>query len=679
MTLREIERLAAQHARERETTLDRAQKRAHGVVHTPPELAQRVVRESDRLLRERLQLSAGIAAEQLLWLDPACGPGAFFAAGLALGEQRTGFALHGLGFDLDAQALALAARLSTHPCSARLQLVHADALATDEVRSALAPHAGPLLVLGNPPWVTARAQLTALDRARLEPFRRSADGVRLPERKLGVLTDAYVRFFALCAELVRDRDAGAVVALVSNGSYLDGLMHRGMRARLLSWFDELYVLDLGGSALLGRSRELRDDNVFGVRPSVAVTWLCRLPGPRAVRPAGKAFYARMLGSQAHKAQQLMAAEPLAFEPLAPEPPQLFFVPRARRDPRYASYPALSEWLPFQREGVQSNRDAVVVDHEPARLLERLRAFSRGDSAGVLAVASKALHHYDPARARRAVAAALEADPEGTLGIVLQPLAYRPFDTRVFCPVIPLCHRPRPELARALAHAPAGLVSVRKDRGDLPWQHSAWATSLVDNCFLSARSSCRARAFPLCDPDGAPNLDPELAQRLAEATGEHADVATFQHYALTILSAARYRARWDGELRQDYPRIPVPQLSAAYRQQAQHGALLAELYTRPLCVQPSQAVLPARTSVSELELSEAEGCIRLAGRTLLTLTPQACSLRVGHHRPLAAWLASHAKHTLDRATLARLLALAQRLDALADALRVADELVSSGQF
>jgi predicted helicase len=136
-----------------------------------------------------------------------------------------------------------------------------------------------------------------------------------------VLADSYVRFFALCAELARERQNGAVVALVTNASFLDGLVHRGMRARLASWFDEVQVLDLGGSALVGRSRERRDDNVFGVRPSVAVTWLCRYPRTaRSTLSPGTAHcsYARQFGSRNDKLAWLSAVAPeqLAFQPLA---------------------------------------------------------------------------------------------------------------------------------------------------------------------------------------------------------------------------------------------------------------------------------------------------------------------------------------------------------------------------
>jgi len=675
MALRAIEELAAQHARERDAGLahDRLRKRLHGIVHTPPELAQLVLRVSDGLLRDHFGADRGVCDPDVLLLDPACGPGAFFAAALALAEMQPGGKVRGVGFDVDASALGQARELTRHTQAGELSFEHADALATGRVAARAAEHPGPLLVLGNPPWVSARTELSALDRARLEAFRCDERGRRLQERKLGVLSDAYVRFFALCAEIAQAHASGAVVALVSNASFLDGLMHRGMRAKLLAAFDAVRVLDLGGSALLGRRRDQRDDNVFGVRPAVAVTWLCRYP-VRASRRA-RVTYARLFGSRAEKLQRLAAsdARDLGFRALAPELPNAYFVPRPKRDRRYEAQPALSQWLPFQREGMQSNRDAAVVAADAESLLERLRAFVRGEPRPELAQALTALAHYDPARARRAVAAALERDPDGAEGLVVQRLAYRPFDERVFCPVTPLCHRPRAELASALSHAPAALISVRKDRGDLAWTHSAWEHSVVDNCYLSARSSCRARGFPLRTPAGESNLSPQLARELADSVGHEVDVEAFAHYALCILSAASYRTRWDAPLHQDYPRIPLPPGAREFRALAALGERLAQLHTGPWQAATAIPEPPARSRHRDLNIS-AEG-VRLGDVVLLPLSAAAAALRIGHHRPLDLYLKARADRPLDRVALGAVLARAERLLQLEAALRDADREVA----
>lgn len=672
--LREVEVRAWQAARDRDRALasDVAKRRAHGIVHTPPELARAVVRAGDLLLRERFGLRDGLCDPAVLLIDPACGPGAFMAAALALAEERSAAArpatLRGIGFDLDQGALHAAQALRAHPAGAGLEFARADFLDGSALLTRAAAHSGVLFLLGNPPWATGSLVASAASQTLLEDFRVDDSGARLDERKLGVLSDVYVRCFRVCVEAARQQRAGAIVALVTNGSFLDGPVHRGMRAALLRWFDELHVLDLGGSALLGQRRTERDENVFGVRPSVAVTWLCRDPGQGPAAEGGKRsrlHYARLRGGRVEKLERLAGLERWQEAVFEPEAPLLRFVPTSRRDLAYASYPSLAGCMPFHREGVQSNRDAVVVDDDPARLLERLHAFARGAALPELARAGAALPHYDPARARVRVAEVLERDPDGALGLALQPLAYRPFDTRWFCPVAPLCHRPRPELQRAFAHGGGALVSVRKDRGDLPWTHVAWAAHNVDNCFLSARSSCRARAFPLRDPDGRLNLAADGCEELP-------------FYVLCLLSAASYQRRWNDELQQDYPRIAMARDAQVFASLVEHGRHLARLYSEPCPAGEGLPEPPPRAHFRDLELHAADGGVLLDGDKLWQLDPGALALRVGHHRPLAGYIAARADRPLDRSGLGEVYARARRLEALVNALRACDRAVNEAQ-
>jgi hypothetical protein len=579
------------------------------------------------------------------------------------------------GYDLDAAALDRARPLVRHPAGAALAFEQADMLEGGALLSLAAQTDRVLAIVGNPPWSSARARSGEAAQRLLEDFRRDGAGTRLEERKLGVLSDAYVRFFRVCAEAARNARAGALIGLVSNASFLDGPVHRGMRAALLRWFDAIYVLDLGGSALLGRESGVRDENVFGVRPGVAITWLCRDPGV-APRAQPRVHYARMRGDKAEKLARLAHSErdSWGFRELTPQPPLLRFVPTRVARPSYAAYLSLAECLPFQREGVQSNRDAVVVDADPARLLARLRAFVAGKTRGFpeLAQALGRLSHYEPGVARARLGEALERDPQGGF---LRRIAYRPFDERYFCAIAPLCHRPRPELQSACDASALVLVSVRKDRGSAPYLHFAASSRIVDNCFLSARSSCRARAFPNRAPDGSDNLAGPLRAALAERTGRAVDALGFQHYALAWLAAASYRARFEDELRQDYPRIPLPLTAAMFGELSELGARLAESFSAPLAARPLRATLPAGVCYRDLVVDAADGCVRLAGQPLLSPGSPALSLRIGHHRPLAAYLAARAQRPVDSQGLAELSGLAERLCQLQSLLAEADAAVS----
>jgi hypothetical protein len=633
MLLTPAECAAQDAAARRERLLAAACARSPGIVHTPPELARFMARVAHQLVRSELGLSRGLADPALSVVDPACGPGAFLSAVAAVTVAEPvaavalqpasvrpirieSFSMHGADLDGGAlelakdRVLALLSQMGLH-CS----LQHCDTL-RDLCPASVGRARPAVCVLGNPPWIgTAQLPSAPAMDALLEDFRRDSAGQRLVERKLGVLADAYVRFVRWACEAARHAPLGAVVALVTNASYLDGPVHRGMRAALRRYFSSLHLVDLGGSALLARAGA-RDENVFGVRPSVAVLFGVRRRQCDE-RAAAQVHYVRLHGTRRAKLERLADAtlSDLQFRELSIAQPYQRFVPGPLPSPQYASWPSLSEAMPFHREGVQTNRDAVVIDRDRARLLARLEAFAAGGSALELEVAARGLAHYDPERARERVREMLARDPDGSRGLVLRPIAYRPFDRRWFAPIAPLCHRPRPDLLLALDRSRFALVTVRKDRSDVPYAQFFASRDAIDNCLLSTRSSCRARAFPTHDAAGAQNLAPEVARAFERCVGQVISSEQFACYALAMLASKRYRQGHDHALHVDYPRIPPPENRAEFDRRVQLGQRLVELMAEPL----AEPLADDRAVDTELGSASA----------------RARDFSFGHHRPLAA--------------------------------------------
>ncbi len=613
------ERAVARAGRQREARLGHAGRKARGAIHTPPVLARFVIDAADQLARDELGLAGGLVDHRAALVDPACGPGAFLAAALAVAGDRVGRPALAIGLDRDPGAVAMARALLRRALSRACwdnELAVVDTL-QDVEPATVAARAPVSIVVGNPPWIgTAQQPPSAWLDTLLEDFRRDDSGARLAERKLGVLSDAYVRFLRWGAEVVRCAPEGGVLALVTNGSYLDGPVHRGMRAALRRFFDELRVIDLGGNALLSRPG-VRDGNVFGVRTSAAVLLGVRRADCDETRPAQ--VHHRALAGSADEKLALLGTQDAAREltRLDPAPPFVRFVPTAAAGD-YARWPSLADAIVFHREGVQTNRDAVVIDASREALLDRLRRFAEGTGGDDLALAERRLNHYCPERARSAVREALERDPDGTRGISARPIDYRPFDRRWFAPIAPLCHRPRPALLSAMDHASIALVTVRKDRSPAPWAHFGATTLAIDNCLLSARSSCRARAFPSHGPKGEDNLSVELARELGERLGREVRADEWLLYALAVLASPAYRERHREALGIDYPRIQWPQDGERFAEVVSLGRELARL----LQASPSTAVRgragPGRLVLGHHRLDGDAGHVAALARCLATL-------------------------------------------------------------
>jgi len=540
----------------RDGRLSGADRKSGGVVHTPGFVARAIVREAAALLAAHRLPTLGDA--QLRVLDPATGPGIFLAAVLAEAGGDGGALL---GVDRDPGAMAHTEGLLHQVAAARgwtLESRITDPLAevlpfVDEARAQL--------VIGNPPWVAGRGEGISNElQGLLADYLIDADGAPIHERRSGVLADAYVRFIRWGTEVITRSPKGGVLALVTNHSYLDGPVHRGMRASLLSSFDEVRVLDLGGSALVARNAGERDANLFGVRPGAAVLLCAKSPHARA-QPM--MHYARLLGD--HESKRAAWTKGALWTPV--KDPARSFVPAPKVSADYAAWPSLPEWFPFHAEGVQTNRDAWIIAPSRDALLTKLEAMAAGEGL------PPARSHFDLARAQATLKALLETNEVARF---IVPLAYRPFEERVFFAHPHWCHRLRPELARAMQHSRVALISARKDRGSRPWMHLGFATSIVDNCFLSTRSSCRARAFPSHAPNGSENVSPAMRRALA-LRGIEASSTEVLAYVGAWLSSRVVRAGFGAHFLSDYPRIPLPPDAATFHALAQVGQRVQQAF------------------------------------------------------------------------------------------------------
>jgi len=557
-------------ARARDATLDAPRRKAGGVVHTPVVLARAMVREADALLARHGLPRLGDDALEVI--DPATGPGVFLAAVLAHAHAKHA---HVQGIDVDRRASEATSRALhdfAHARGWRLRLETRDALAAAHTPSR--PDAS-VLVIGNPPW-SARGLGPPYVESLVRDFHLDELGAPLGERRRGVLADAYVRFLRWSIDAV-ERARGGAIAVVTNASYLDGPVHRGVRAMLASRFDEVTILDLGGSALVARAPGTIDENVFGVRPAAAIVLAARARSSK--RAHAEVRHRVFCGTTASKLEALTQPGVL----VAVDEPVVSFRPRARPEAAYLRWPSITEWLPFHAEGIQTNRDELVVDVDRDALIRRLEAFASDHTR------SFARAHFDPSDARRALR---DLIARGELDAHVTSIAYRPFDTRVAFLHPSLCHRPRPPLLAAMRRSSIALVSVRQDRGALPWSHVALVRAPIDNCYLSARSSCRARAFPSHHADGTPNVSSSIADALAQR-GLEVAADTRLAYLAAVLSSTTYTTRFADALSVDYARVPMPRDRETLERLAALGLRLSTLlaaHVAPVRAQRGRALV-----------------------------------------------------------------------------------------
>ncbi|MCY3792433.1 MAG: N-6 DNA methylase, partial [Gemmatimonadetes bacterium] len=391
-----------------------------GVWYTPAEVVRYMVARVDKALRDDLGIADGLAAENVYVLDPCCGTGAYLAEVLrriatnlenqglgaltgarvkqAATERVFGFEIMPAPFvvahlqvGLTMQALD-AALADDGQERAQVFLTNAltgweprptkplpfPELEEERDRAERVKQETPILViLGNPPYNGFAGMAVDEEQELLEAY-RSSKRVQLPDTR--ALHDLYIRFFRMAERRITEKTGQGVVCFISNYSWLDGRSFAGMRERYLEAFDAIRIDCLNGDKYkTGKvapdgspdpSIFSTPDDPVGIQVGTAITTLVRKADHAPVPKVGF----RHLWGQAKREELTETAETdsdTLYELL--KPPLKLGLPFAPTaiDPDWFEWPALPELFPVQFSGVNTNRDAFVVDVDFTSLKSRI--------------------------------------------------------------------------------------------------------------------------------------------------------------------------------------------------------------------------------------------------------------------------------------------------------------------
>ncbi|CAN5355467.1 hypothetical protein BH24GEM3_BH24GEM3_11050 [soil metagenome] len=613
---------------------DPALRKELGVWYTPPEVVRYMVARVDTVLREELGIADGLADSRVVVLDPCCGTGAYLVE--VLRRIRETLARRGddalLGSDLKRAAIErvfgfeiLPAPFVVSHLQLGLLLREADAPLAGEERAGVyltnaltgwvppkdpkdqLPIAFPeleterdaaakvkqqervLVVIGNPPYNGYSGVAMGEERDLVNAYRRTA---RAPAPQGQGLNDLYVRFFRMAERKIVEMTGRGVVCFIANYSWLDGLSFTGMRERYLEVFDRVWIDSLGGDKY--RTGKLTpegapDPSIFsteynreGIQVGTAIATLVR------TAPHGETDSIRfrnLWGRGKWKELEATAEQDgvSLYEEITPDVGLGFpFMPRAVAAD-YLSWPTLPELFPVSFPGIQPSRDEFVVGIDRERLAERIKMYF--DPAiedrviqEIAPVAMQSTPYFD-AKATRSYLVQRGFLPENIV-----QYCYRPFDVRwlYWEPETKLLDRNRAEY---FPHVRAGNIwiglaqTIRKEF-DPPV-----ATTIHTSRHIVERGAnlfplyLAAPAHPetLFDAPGDTAPRPNLSERAAAYLAElEAEPEHLFHHTIAVLHAPEYREENAGALRQDWPRVPLPQTREALLISAELGRRLAAL-------------------------------------------------------------------------------------------------------
>lgn len=374
-----------------------------GIVYTPVEIVDFIVRSVHRVLRD--QFGVGIGERGVHVLDPFTGTGTFIVRLLQTDLMDPADLHRKYEAELHANEILLLAYY--------IAAINIEATFHELTMSEYAPFTGIVLtdtfqmseaddtmdelifpqnnervaaqkaldirvVVGNPPYSVGQDSQNddntnlaypTLDQGIRESYANKSSAVLKRN-----LYDSYIRAFRWASDRIGTR---GVVSFVSNGTFIDRGFADGFRKSLSDEFTKVYVLNLRGDARTsGEQRRKERDNVFGqgTRTPVAITILVK--DPQAARDPYVHYYD--IGDYLTRAQKLSAVD--AFGDLTHVPWQRI-EPNAhgdwlnQRNEEFSSFQILGDKQQAASDplfevysyGLVSNRDAWVYNFSRSAL------------------------------------------------------------------------------------------------------------------------------------------------------------------------------------------------------------------------------------------------------------------------------------------------------------------------
>jgi hypothetical protein len=412
------------------------------------------------------------------------------------------------------------------------------------------------------------------------------------------LNDLYIRFFRMAERRIVEKTGEGVVCFISNYSWLDGLSFTGMRERYLEVFDHIWIDSLNGDKY--KTGKLTpegepDPSVFstnfnkeGIQVGTAIALLVR----NKSHENAEEIQFRNLWGKTKRAQLLETAGQVSeslYQNVSPAVDVgLPFMP-TEINIDYFAWPLLPDLFPISFPGVKTSRDDVVVDIDRERLVQRMEKYfdpatSHEEMRRLLPGAMENASGFD---------AELTRDYLRRRGFLTENIiryCYRPFDVRwlYWEPETKLLDRNRAEYFSQLFEGNLCIAAAQQNRKEF---NPPYVSCHLCSLHIIERV---ANLFPLCIRDERQDdlfagqsfgnsVVNDLQFNVSASTSHYLtwlgaadEVASLFYHTIAVLHAPMYSVENAGALRQDWPRVPLPDSKQALEASSRLGREIAAL-------------------------------------------------------------------------------------------------------
>lgn len=438
------------------------------------------------------------------------------------------------------------------------------------------------VVIGNPPYSKSSGNRGNYAESLVQEYKDAVAG----ERNVQPLSDDYIKFLAYAKGIVSSRIG--IIGFITNRSYLEGVIHRGMRNSLLSTFTDLSLVDLHGDSNVGEAVPLgkKNENVFDIMQGVAISLLTL----GFTFPSSRLRYAESWGSRDEKYAYLLNQNlsNTVWQFPKSTAPQYFFIPKdfSFDDEIKPLWPIDTIFL-NSGMGLKTRRDHFLLSIDKKTLIKKIELLAQAKNVEHVRPELKVIDNEQwTLKAMQSLV--LREGVERSIHLI----AYRPFDFRFVW-----YHREAIERGDSrwpvMRHVIRGGLSLLTSRLSMSERFTSAFVVRGLSEMKCAESTRGSHTFPLylvnheggltqateVNPSDllSANLDERFIADLGSKTHFLFSVQDVFHYIYAILYSPAYRSRYAEFLKIDFPRIPLTNDVELFRKLCAKGADLVALH------------------------------------------------------------------------------------------------------
>ena len=421
------------------------------------------------------------------------------------------------------------------------------------------------------------------------------------EKNIQPLDDDYIKFIRFAQYQIENNAQNAgIIGFITNHSYLNGLIHRGMREELLKYFDRLYIMDLHGNSLLKETTPEGnvDQNVFDIQQGVAILIAVRekdkpdygstaYKSRDGVKEMAKVLYYDLWGRREDKYKFLESAslDNVNWIEVKPTEPNYFFAPKDfDYEDEYKKEWLLKDIFTKYATGIETGKDLYLVSFEKKSLEDVIKDLIN-PSTSLLEIEQK--YNIKDTTGWPFSKKRTDLSKSSFNSFKMKLYCYRPFDNR-YIYFDEFLRRPHKDVMVNLLHDNLTLMASRQ-QSEIGFYHIFITNNLGDCNALSLNSRERNYYFPLYTYpntenkqtnlflEKTPNLSPKFLEAIKEKLGKIPTPEQIFYYAYAIFHSPTYRTRYAEFLKIDFPRLPLTSNQNLFNSLAIKGEELVNLH------------------------------------------------------------------------------------------------------